>query len=703
MNSVYLSVDKQENFTLFVLKLPPMFAEVVLAKVTPGLDKIYHYSIPPELEKKSHVGSQVLAPFGKAKRVGYIVGFVETSDVKGIKDIAEVLSPHPLFSRDSVELAKWMSEYYNSFFMTALRTVMPPGTARIEKRALLSKLRKPLYGQITNPKSQIPNKFKTPISKFELTPEQKAALRSIATDIDIKKFSVSLLYGITGSGKTEVYLRAADYAVNTGGGVIVLVPEVGLTPQIIERFQEHFGDKLGVYHSEMREKEKDVAWMQTAGGEKQVVLGTRSALFTPVKNLKLIVIDEEYENTYKQEQNPRYHAREVAFALAKRSNAAVVLGSASPSVETFYHAKKGDYKLLTLPKRIDDRALPPVEVVDMRKELKAGNYNVLSRKLKEKIKETILKKEQAILFINRRGYFSFVMCRTCGHAIQCPKCSASLIYYMNDRKLRCNHCNFSSEAPVICPKCQSSQIKFFGGGTQKIEQEVARIVPDARILRLDRDTVKKKGSYETIIRSFISGSADILIGTQMVTKGLDIGSVTLVGVVAADIGLNLPDFRAAEHTFQLITQVAGRAGRHKLAGEVIVQTYNPDHYAIMFASKHDYEGFYNNEIRTREALGYPPFGSLINVIVYGESEKNVDEVSGELVKLIKKRLSGAAGEAFGPAKAPIARLKNNYRYQIIVKGGDMDGMRKAVVESAGHIVKLGGVRIGVDIDPYNML
>lgn len=683
-----------------------MFAEVVLAKVTPGLDKIYHYSIPLELEKKAHVGSQVLLPFGKAKRVGYIVGFVETSDVKGIKDIDSVLSPHPLFSRESVELAKWMSEYYNSFFMTALRTVMPPGTARIEKRALQSKLRKPLYGQIPNPKSQTPNKSQISISKtqkFELTMEQKTALRSIATDIDIKKFSVSLLYGITGSGKTEVYLRAADYAVNTGGGAIILVPEVGLTPQIIERFNEHFGEKLGVYHSEMREKDKDIAWMQIAGGEKQVVLGTRSALFTPVKNLKLIVLDEEYENTYKQEQNPRYHAREVAFALARRSNSVVVLGSASPSVETFYHAKKGDYKLLTLPKRIDDRALPPVEVVDMRSELKAKNYNVLSRKLNEKIKSVIQKKEQAILFINRRGYFSFVMCRTCGHAIQCPKCSASLIYYMNDKKLRCNHCGFSSEAPVICPKCQSSQIKFFGGGTQRIEQEVARIVPDARILRLDRDTVKKKGSYETIIRSFISGSADILIGTQMVTKGLDIGSVTLVGVVAADIGLNLPDFRAAEHTFQLITQVAGRAGRHKLAGEVIVQTYNPDHYAIMFASKHDYEGFYNEEIKTRETLGYPPFGSLINVVVYGESEKNVEQVSTDLVKLIKKRLTGAVGEAFGPAKAPIARLKNNYRYQIIVKGGKLDSMRKAVVESAAHIVKLGGVRVSVDIDPYNML
>jgi primosomal protein N' (replication factor Y) len=684
-----------------------MFAEVILAKVTPGLDKIYHYSIPAELSDTAQVGSQVLVPFGKAKRVGYIVGFVETSDVKGIKDIDSVLSPYPLFSRDTVKLAKWMAEYYNSFFMTALRTVMPPGMIKIEARALKAKLNKPLYREVQSSKvsakggSASGGKDQKQY-KFSLTPEQKEAMRSIATDIDQKKFSVSLLYGITGSGKTEVYLRAADHVADTGGGAIILVPEVGLTPQIIERFREHFGDKLAVYYSDMREKDRELAWAQVASGEKQIVLGTRSAVFMPVKNLKLIVIDEEYENTYKQEQNPRYHAREVAFTLAKSANAVVVLGSASPSIETYYHAKNGDYKLLTLPKRIDDRPLPPVEVVDMRAEMKAKNYNVLSRKLSGKLKATLQKKEQAILFINRRGYFSFVMCRSCGASIQCPKCSVSLTYYMNERKLICNRCGFSSEAPVICPKCQSAQIKFFGGGTQRIEQEVARVYPSARILRLDRDTVTKKGSYENIIRSFISGSADVLIGTQMVTKGLDIGSVTLVGVVAADIGLNIPDFRAAEHTFQLIMQVAGRTGRHKLAGEVIVQTYDPDNYAIKFASKHDYDGFYEEEIQSRRSLGYPPFGSLIGVVVSGEIEKKAEQVAGELVKMIRKRLSGA-NEVFGPAKAPIAKLKNYYRYHIVVKGSGLDEMRKAVVESAGNIVKLGGVRVSVDIDPYNML
>jgi len=681
-----------------------MYAEIVLGRVNPGLDKVYHYSIPEELAKTLDIGYQVLVPFGKSSGVGYVVGMVEKSDVKGIKDVAKILSPYPLFTRDSVEIAKWMSAYYNSFFITALRAVMPPGTTHIERRAMKAGIKKPLYKELPMTKSQVPSKSQIPETKqnkFSLTLEQKAALRSIATDIDIKRFGVSLLYGITGSGKTEVYLRAADHVAEMGGGAIVLVPEVGLTPQIIERFSEHFGDRLAVYYSDMPEKERQKEWAAVATGEKKIVLGTRSAVFMPVKNLRLIVLDEEYENTYKQEQNPRYHAREVAIELAKRAGAAVVLGSASPSIETYYHAKEGDYKLLVLPKRIDDRPLPPVKVVDMRSELKAGNYNVLSRELKEDIRSVIQKKEQVILFINRCGYFSFVMCRTCGHAIQCPRCSTSLIYYMKDEKLRCNHCGYTSEAPVICPKCQSSQIKFFGGGTQRIEQEVAKVVPTARILRLDRDTVTKKGSYENIIRSFISGSADILIGTQMVTKGLDIGSVTLVGVVAADIGLNLPDFRAAEHTFQLLTQVAGRAGRHKLAGKVIVQTYDPEHYAIMFASKHDYEGFYEEEIKTRKSLGYPPFGSLINVVVHGESEKSVEQVSKELVKFLKKRLP--ADEVFGPAKAPIVKLKNNFRYQILLKGSKIDSMRKAVVESTASIVKLGGVRISIDVDPYNML
>jgi primosomal protein N' (replication factor Y) (superfamily II helicase) len=682
-----------------------MFAEVILGRVNPALDKIYHYSIPEELKDTADIGSQVLIPFGRQSTVGYIVGFVETSEIKGIKDISKVLSPYTLFTRESVKLAKWIAEYYNSFFITALRLVMPPGMLMIEKRAVKAKLNKPLYAEVENKKSEVGSNAKSEFksSKFTLTDEQQAALRSIATDIELKKPNVSLLFGVTGSGKTEVYLRAAAYALEHGGSAIILVPEVGLTQQVIERAQIHFGDKMEVYYSDMSEKERQRVWAAVASGGKSIVLGTRSAMFLPVKNLKLIVLDEEYENTYKSDQSPRYHTRDVAFQYAKNTGAAVVIGSATPSIETFYHAQKGDYKLLELKNRIDNRPLPPVEIVDMRQELKNGNYNVLSKKLRDEIKSTFQKKEQTILFINRRGYFSFVMCRSCGHTLQCPKCSRSLIYHLDDKKLRCNHCNFTTESATICPKCNSTAIKYFGGGTQRIEQEVSTAIPKARILRLDRDTVTKKGSYANIVKAFIAGNADVLIGTQMVTKGLDIGSVTLVGVVAADIGLNSPDFRAAEHTFQLITQVAGRAGRHKLAGKVIVQTYDPEKYAIKFAADHDYRGFYETEIKTREDVGYPPFENMINITISNENAEKATKVSEDMVEFLNKRIVNGNGQVFGPAVAPINKLKGMYRFQIMVKGKNMDEIRKAVVESASGVVKLGKARVTVDIDPYNML
>lgn len=680
-----------------------MFAEVILARITPALDKIYHYSIPDNIKGAAHVGSQVLIPFGKTKTVGYIVGFVETSDIKGIKDIAQVLSPYPLFSKELIELAKWVSERYNSFFISALRLLMPPATATTEKRALKTNLRKPLYAvlkDVQKDKKVVIDEAKTP--RFTLTDEQKLALSSIEKDIDTGKATVTLLYGVTGSGKTEVYLRAAEYIIFKGGTAIILVPEIGLTPQMIERAANRFKDGMAIYYSNMSEKDRQRTWEDVATEKVKVVLGTRSALFLPFKGLKLIVLDEEYENTYKSDQSPRYHSRDVALEYSRMTNAHVILGSATPSIESFYKAKKGEYKLLTLTKRIDERPMPEVKVADMKKELNAKNFHVLSRELESEIKATYQKKQQSILFINRRGYFSFVMCRSCGHVIQCPKCSRSLIYHMADKKLRCNHCNFTMDSATVCPKCNSTQIKYFGGGTQRIEQEVANLIPKARILRLDRDTVTKRGSYEAIIRSFIEGSADVLIGTQMVTKGLDVASVTLVGVVAADIGLNMPDFRAAEHVFQMITQVAGRAGRHKLPGKVIVQTYDPDNYAIQFAAKHDYEGFYNKEIEQRRELGYPPFEELINITISAEEEKNAAQTATDLAELIEKRV-GNAGVVFGPAIAPVSKLKNMYRYQIMLKGKDGAALRKAASESQAIVVKLGKARVTVDVDPINML
>ncbi|MFC1767876.1 primosomal protein N' [Candidatus Margulisiibacteriota bacterium] len=675
-----------------------MYAEVILSKVTPKLDKVYHYSIPEKLEGDLKIGMQVLIPFGKRKDVGYVIGFTEKAEVEKTKDIIQILSPYPLFSESSLKVVKWMADYYNSFFITALRTIMPPGMLIKEKRALSEKRRKPLYE-----KRKQAAKTSSAAKKSELKPTeyQEKAMDLITSLIDEGKKETVLLYGVTGSGKTEVYLRSIEKVLEKGKTAIALVPEIGLTPLMIERFQKRFGDQMSLFHSDMSVKERAFEWNRMASGESRVVLGTRSAVFAPLENLGLIVIDEEFENTYKQEQNPRYNAKEVAQKLAEMNNAVVVLGTATPSIETFYKAKTGEYKMVSLPKRIDDRPLPPVEIVDMREELKSGNRGVLSSKLRKEIKSVLGKKKQIILFMNRRGYFTFVMCRECGHTVECPKCSVPLVFHMSDKKLRCGHCSFESHAPLICPKCQSSSIKFFGTGTQRIEKEVADVFPFVRIIRLDRDTVNKKGAYEKAIKVFAQGDADVLIGTQIVTKGLDLESVTLVAAVSADVGLNIPDFRATEHTFQLLTQVAGRAGRHFLPGEVIIQTYNPENCAIQDAAKHDYESFYEKEIEEREALNYPPFGKLINIIISNTEEEKVRKLAKDLKDMLSRR--SKTFQILGPAKAYIPKLRGEYRYQMILKGKDMDEMRAAATESASKVVKLGRSRISLDIDPQSLI
>jgi len=680
-----------------------MYAEVILSKVVPQIDKIYHYSIPENLKSGMDVGMQVLVPFGKRKEVGYVVGFAETSDIKGIKDIDQILSPYPLFTKESVEIAKWISKYYNSFLITALRIVMPPGMTKIEKRALKEKKRTPLYrkgSDQTDQKSKKMQEGSGYVTRFKLTEHQEGALAMIEKELESNNPLPFLLYGITGSGKTEVYLRAIEKVLSRGKSSIMLVPEVGLTPILLDRFAQRFGNVLSVYHSDMTIKQREAEWNRIASGEAKVVFGTRSALFTPVRNIGLIVMDEEYENTYKSEQNPKYHARDVALKLCDLNGALLILGSATPSVETFYRAKTGEYGMAVLPDRIDNRPLPPVEVVDMRRELKSGNRGVLSTKLRAEIKKVLEAKKQVILFINRRGYFTFVMCRECGYTIECPKCSVPMIFHMNDKKLQCGHCGFVSQAPLICPKCQGSSVKYFGTGTQRIEKEVMDIFPYARVIRLDRDTVKKKGSYEKAIKVFASGEADVLIGTQIVTKGLDLESVTLVGAVSADIGLKIPDFRAAEHTFQLLTQVAGRAGRHFLPGKVIIQTYEPDHFVIKAASAHSYESFYQDEIKEREELSYPPFARLINIVILNQEESKARKLSKDFCDMLARRKG--TFEIMGPVRAFIPKLRGEFRYQVILKGKDMEDMRSAATESMNKVVKLGRSRISIDIDPQNI-
>jgi len=681
-----------------------MFAEVAVARVSRQTDKIYHYRIPEELVSQVQVGSQVLVPFGRSKVSGYVVGLLAESSYPQIKNIIALTSAQPFFSAQQIALAKWVAEYYGSFFISALRLVMPPGTKKLERRTSnIERRKQDKEIPTSNIKIQNKSQLQNPKSQIKLTEDQQKALGQIVSAIDKQQVEKFLLYGITGSGKTEVYIQAIDYILGRGRCAIVLVPEIGLTPQLVQRFGERFGEIIAVLHSALTIKQRNLAWERIAAGEAKIVLGTRSAIFAPVKDLGLIVIDEEYEVTYKSEKNPRYHTREVALKLAELNKAVVVMGSATPAVETYYKAEKGEYQKLVLPKRIDERPLPPVEVVDMREE----KDRILSRILREELKEVLSRGEQAILFINRRGFFTFVICQECGMGLTCPQCSVSLSFHAGDHQLHCNGCGYTSTTPVICPRCQSAAIRYLGAGTQRIEKEVAQVFPAARILRYDRDSVSQRavpagrqGMHAQFFATFAEGKADVLIGTQMVTKGLDVANVTLVGVVAVDTALNLPDFRAAEHTFQMITQVAGRAGRHHLPGKVIIQTYAPQHYAIQAAAKHDYESFYQQEIKYRQELDYPPFSRLIGLIINAKSEEKAAKFSEEISHFLKRRL---ASQVFGPAPAAIAKLRGEFRYRLLLKGPDTVKMYRAVSDTLDKMVIPREVRLAVDVDPMNML
>ncbi|HAQ08237.1 MAG TPA: primosomal protein N', partial [Bacillus bacterium] len=420
-----------------------------------------------------------------------------------------------------------------------------------------------------------------------LTEEQEKAISPVLSSIESEKHEVFLLYGVTGSGKTEIYLQSIQEVLNKGKEAIVLVPEISLTPQMVTRFKERFGDYVAVMHSGLSAGEKYDEWRKIQRKEVKVVVGARSAIYAPFENLGIIIIDEEHETSYKQEENPRYHARDVAIQRAKTYNCPVVLGSATPSLESFARAQKGRYTLLSLPKRMNNQALPTVDIVDMREELRTGNRSMFSVNLFEKLKDRLEKKEQTVLFLNKRGHSSFVMCRDCGYVKNCPHCDITLTYHRYKEQMKCHYCGYEEQVPVICPECNSEHIRYFGTGTQKVEEELNKLLPEARVIRMDVDTTGRKGSHEKLLNAFQDGHADILLGTQMIAKGLDFPNITLVGVLSADTMLHLPDFRASEKTFQLLTQVSGRAGRHKLAGEVVIQTYTPEHYSVELAGTQD--------------------------------------------------------------------------------------------------------------------
>ncbi|WP_210363771.1 primosomal protein N' [Bacillus sp. REN3] len=538
-----------------------------------------------------------------------------------------------------------------------------------------------------------------------LTDEQEKAISPILSSIEEGRHEVFLLYGVTGSGKTEVYLQSIQEVLDKGKEAIVLVPEISLTPQMVTRFKERFGENVAVMHSGLSAGEKYDEWRKIQRQEVKVVVGARSAIFAPFENLGIIIIDEEHETSYKQEENPRYHARDVAIQRAKTYNCPVVLGSATPSLESFARAKKGRYTLLSLPRRMNNQPLPTVEIVDMREELRSGNRSMFSVKLFEKLKDRLERKEQTVLFLNKRGHSSFVMCRDCGYVMNCPHCDITLTYHRYTEKMKCHYCGFEDQVPVICPECNSEHIRYFGTGTQKVEEELNRLLPEAKVIRMDVDTTGRKGSHEKLLSAFQEGQADILLGTQMIAKGLDFPNITLVGVLSADTMLHLPDFRASEKTFQLLTQVSGRAGRHKLAGEVVIQTYTPEHYSVELAGTQDYERFYQQEMLVRKVRQYPPFYYLSLVTVSHEELMKVVAVTEKTAKYLSSKLSKQS-VVLGPVASPIPRINDRYRYQCLIKykkEPELNSALKAILDHYQQEMGSSGLQISVDLNPYILM
>jgi len=537
-----------------------------------------------------------------------------------------------------------------------------------------------------------------------LNSPQQAAFEQISAAIRAREYRTFLLHGVTGSGKTEVYLHAIEAVLAEGRGALLLVPEIALTPAMAGQFFARLGDRVAILHSAFTDVERSEQWRRIRSGGASVVVGTRSGVFAPVRRLGLIVVDEEHDGSYKQEETPRYHGRDVAIVRAQAAGACVVLGSATPSLESRYNAERGKYTLIELPGRIEERPMPAVELIDMRQEfLETRKQATFSRKLMDAVGARLEYGEQTIVLLNRRGFSSFVACRSCGERVQCINCSLTLTYHKRDRRLLCHYCGYAEKVPSVCPKCASEHIYFLGVGSERVEEELHRAFPGARIARLDRDTVTGKRQYETILQDFREGNYDVLVGTQMIAKGHDIPNVTLVGVVSADIGLGMPDFRAAERTFQLLTQVAGRAGRGSVPGIVLIQTINPDHYAVRMAAAQDYQAFYEKEIHFRRMMHYPPFTAMANVLVRSEKKEMAMRMSSELGMLLTPPPEKL--KIMGPAEAPVPRLKNEYRYQFLVKAASRKALNGLLQRVRGFALerKWGATALVIDVDPLTLM
>jgi len=541
--------------------------------------------------------------------------------------------------------------------------------------------------------------------KHPFTEQQQTIWEPIEASIEKQEFASFLLHGVTGSGKTEVYMEAIERTLAKGREAIFLVPEISLTPQMVERFKGRFGNRVAVLHSALSQGERYDEWRKILHQQVQVVVGARSAVFAPFHKLGLIVIDEEHESSYKQEETPRYHARDAALWRAKETGSVLIMGSATPALETYALATRGRYQLLTMSERVGNRPLPKVHVVDMREELRTENRSMFSRTLFSMMEDRLQKQEQMVIFLNRRGFSTFVMCRSCGYTLRCIHCDISLTYHKTNHTARCHYCGYTIRQPDHCPECQSEHIRYFGTGTQKVEEELARLFPGIRVIRMDVDTTSRKGAHEELLGRFRAGQGDVLLGTQMIAKGLDFPRVTLVGVIAADTSLWLPDFRAAEKTFQLLTQVGGRAGRHELPGDVVIQTYTPEHYSIRYATKHDYPAFYQEEMLHRRQTGYPPYYRLVLITFSHEDVPVVIRAAEQVSEYLRPRLAETT-LVLGPVASPIAKVKDRFRFQIMLKYRDEPELADLLGRMSTQVdpwMKQHQVSMTIDMDPQILL
>ncbi len=749
-----------------------MIAEVIIQSNVKNLNKTFDYKLPEEYEKNALelIGARVLVPFGRMKTLeeGYIVNIKEATEYE-VKEIAKIAEKY--LNIEKINLAKYISKRYFCNVSDCLKLMLPPGTTRknvkdrvkdksinfvtlkkdvldIEEdiengnvksekqirtlkfiiengdalvsdlemfadssRAVVNTLCKNGYLEYIEKKiERNPFEFKDikRTKKLVLTEEQQKAYNIICDSMDDMLFSEFLIFGVTGSGKTEIYLQLIEKALKEGKSSILLVPEISLTPQTVDRFISRFGkEEIAVLHSKLSIGERYDEWNKINEGRAKIVIGARSAIFAPTKNLGLVIIDEEHDSSYKSEMTPRYDAKDVARYICKENNIPLVLGSATPDIDTYYKAKKEEIMLLELTKRANSSELPEVEVIDLREELAKGNKSMISTRLYTEIEKNLKNKKQTILYLNRRGFATFVMCRKCGYTVKCKNCDINLTYHSSQNKLKCHYCGYEEKILKICPECGSTQIRYFGTGTQKLEYEVKKLFPNSTTIRMDIDTVNKKNSHEQILEKFKNENIDILIGTQMVVKGHHFPNVTLVGVIAADGSLNIDDFRANEKTFQILTQVAGRAGRGEDKGRVIIQTYNPDNFSIECAKKQNYELFYNTEIAMRKQLKYPPFCDIIIIGFASKNEEEVYKIANKIHLYLKNRVlkENIGIILYKAIPSPIDKIKNKYRWRILIKCKFSDDIIKLINDTLEEFYKYKQkeTRLTVDVNPHNMM